>query len=452
MRVNDLGIALVSREYPPFFGGGIGTYARWVVPALASAGVRVHVVTEAHDATHPRVELEGMVTVHRVPVSTGRGGWTSAAARFSINAGRVVANLTRRGAIDVAEFAECEAAGAATLLMRGAGRAIPTVVHLHTPSELLYELRSLSVRRLDASLGAYFEGERLAIRLADVVCAPSHFIARWAESHYSLSDTPTVIPYALGPVDAPPPPARQPVVLYAGRIEPRKGVESLILAWKHVIARHPGARLRLAGADTAGAPDGGSLKAYLLSLLDDTQRRTVQFLGRLRPEELAAEYAGASVCVVPSLWENFPNTCIEALTNARPVVVSDNGGMSEMFEGTDAGLVFRAGEPLALADALAGLLSEPAERLADRGRAGRARVLSVCDPARVARLRVEMYMRAIERAATTGGQEGRTAGVLSEWKRCEDLLRGRTDTLSMPVIDGPIARWIELSGATGGAR
>ncbi len=445
-----LRLALVSREYPPFFGGGIGTYARWIVPALAAAGVRVHVITEVRDEACPRVELHGNVTVHRVRHSMGRGGWTSSAARFAINAGRRVSELAGRGEIDVAEFAECEGAAAAMLLMRGKGAPVPTLVHLHTPSELLFGLRSLSVRALDPSLGAYIQGERLAIRLADRVGAPSRFIALWALEHYALGELPAVIPYAIGPLDdAPPPSAREKNVLYVGRIEPRKGVESLVRAWQRVIRSHPDARLRLAGADTAGAPDGGSLKAFLLSQLNESERATVQFTGRLRPEDLTDEYAWSSVCVVPSLWENFPNTCIEALTHARPVVVSDKGGMAEMFEGTSAGEVFSAGEPESLAGALIAMLNESPKTRAARGRAGRERISHVCDPAAVAHARIDLYRDTIRRCRERAGCSG--AGVQAEWKRCEDLLQGDVGTMAMPPLGGAIARWITPARPLNGA-
>ena len=112
--------------------------------------------------------------------------------------------------------------------------------------------------------------------------------------------------------------------------------------------RLAGTTLLLAGADTSGAPDGGSLQSYLVSLLTPAERGSVRFLGRLRPEALGEEYAGAAVCVVPSLWENYPNTCIEAMLHARPVVVSDNGGMAEMIGETEAGLVCRAWDPVTL--------------------------------------------------------------------------------------------------------
>lgn len=445
-------IALVSREYPPFYGGGIGTYARWIVPALTDAGAHVHVITEAHDQTHPRVEFHGPVTVHRLTMPMGRGGWTSAAARFSIHAARTVARLASRGEIELAEFAEFDGAAAALLLLRSTlPVGVPaTVVHMHTPSEVLFELRSLSTKPLDESLAASFLMERLAIRLSDRVCAPSRFIADWALNHYQLTERPAVIPYAIAPAPPSPPARGGKHVLFVGRIEPRKGVEPLAIAWKRVLQDHPDAKLRLAGADTSGAPGGGSLKSFICEMLSPDEQRSVEFLGRLRPESLTEQYADAAVCVVPSLWENYPNTCIEAMVHARPVVVTDNGGMSEMIGETDAGLVCRAGDPNSLAAAISRLLSEPFDVRSRRGAMGRERILHLCDPARIAAARIEMYRDAIDRAGPGRAASRSPVGLLTEWKRCESLLGADLSTLALPRFQDDIARWISLDRSEAG--
>ena len=433
-------IALVSREYPPFFGGGIGTYARWIVPALNDAGIRVHVITESHDRTQPRVEIAGLTTIHRVPLAIGRAGWTSAAARFSIAAGRKLTELHRRRAIDIAECAECEAAACAPLLLRPRTDRLPLIVQLHTPSELLFALRSLSSTRLDTALATYILAERFALRLADAILAPSAFIADWATRHYALPQRPTVIPYATGPLPPPPDPSdAQPFnLLYVGRIEPRKGVESLIYAWRGVIAYEPRARLRLAGADTSGAPDGGSMKAWLREMLGDAAT-TVTFLGRLGPDALRDEYARAALCVIPSLWENFPNTCIEAMSHARPVLVGDAGGMREMIGDTHAGRTFTSGDPDRLRDRLLEMLTEGHAALIARGRVARQRIEALCNPATIARQRLAHFQ------AVIAGDCRATrcpAALLELWRTAERIARGDSD-LDLPVVNDAVERWVE---------
>ncbi|MBL4698499.1 MAG: glycosyltransferase family 4 protein [Phycisphaerales bacterium] len=447
MKGKPLSVALVSREYPPFFGGGIGTYARWIVPALTHAGVRVHVITEAYDKTHARTEVDGLTTVHRVQMGIGRGGWTNAASRFSINAGRKVAQLWRTGQIDVAEFAECEGAGLATMMMRDPSNRIPTIVQLHTPSEQFFALRSLSSRTLDASLATYFQNERLAMRLADAILAPSQFIADRTHEHYGFDVAPTVIPYATGALAAPPVPAdedRGLRVIYAGRIEPRKGVESLIKAWSGVIKRHPSARLFLAGADTSGAPDGGSMRAYLPELLDEQSRGSVKFLGRLSAEALRDQYARAHLSVIPSLWENFPNVCIESMSSARAVLVGDAGGMREMIGTTRAGLTFASGDELELCEKMCALLDEGAGLLAQRGQEARERIEHMCDPARVAGLRIEHFRSVIESC-----KERRTmnADALRDaWVGLERVVEFGASEIDLPALDVGVRRWVEREG------
>ncbi len=442
-------IALVSREYPPFFGGGIGTYARNIAPALAAAGCDVHVITQAYDETHPRVECNGRLTVHRAPLAGDPAGWTAAVMRFSAFAGRLVADLAARGEIDVAEFAECEGAGAVTTLLEAAAcgarrsKPIPTVVHLHTPTEQLFALRSIFDKAVSPPLAAYFLAERASMLSADLLCAPSAFIADWAQRHYELAERPIVIPYAIDRLpDMPPPPATKRV-LYVGRIEPRKGVEPLILAWMRIAAQRPGWTLRLIGADTSTSDLGRSFRGRLQSLLTPQAAGTVEFVDALPPAMLAREYAQAAVCVVPSLWENFPNTCIESMSFARPVVASDEGGMAEMIGQTEAGVVFRSGDPDDLARVMSALLAEPAEALRRRGETGRKRIGEMCDHERVVQARLRLYETAIERAAARqsllpAAREAR----LTLWRRMQSAAAGRLEGLGLPALSPRLARWL----------
>lgn len=444
MSTRPLRIALVSREYPPFFGGGIGTYARWIVPALVQAGVRVHVVTQSYDKTHSRIETDGLTTVHRVPLPPGGSNWTNATARFSVNAAKVLARLWRTDQIDVAEFAECEAAGFASLLVANQDRPLPTIVQLHTPSEQLLVLRSLASRTLDHKLTTYFHAERLAMRLAHGILAPSQFIADWAHGHYALDRCPSVIPYATGPLPPapPPPPTDQPMrVLYAGRIEPRKGVESMIRAWSAVARQHPDAKLYLAGADTSGAPDGGSMRAYLQELIDDTNSPGVEFLGKLSPETLKEHCAQANICIIPSLWENFPNTCIESMSSARAVLVGGSGGMREMIGNTRAGLTFVAGDESDLASKLISMLNEGAHSLAERGLLARTRIEYMCDPVRIAQLRIEHYKQIIDHTPTQS--RSKTHALMNIWKGFEHTSHGGSPKINLPTLDPMVKDWVE---------
>lgn len=395
-------VAFVSREYPPFFGGGIGTYAARMVPALVDAGTDVHVITAAHDRSEPRFSVRDGAAIHRLPVAPSGGDWTPAMLRFGVQASRLVLRLARTAGVRAAEFPECEAAGLPLSLAAIAGRApVGVIAHLHTPSEVLDALGSLNRGPGAQGRRAATVADRWAVTLADMVCSPSRFLAEWAHREYRLPEMPEVIPYALErrAPSAPPLPAGRRV-LYVGRIEARKGVDVLVRAWAEIVRDRPDAQLRLVGADTTGPGGRSSMRAMLERMLPTSARRTVRFMGPVDPAQLREQYAWSSVCVVPSLWENFPNVCIDAMLHARPVVVSDRGGMREMIGATRAGAVFATGDAGQCAAALSSMLDASDAERAARGREARARILEMCAPSDIAERRVALYAEAAKRAAS----------------------------------------------------
>ena len=64
------------------------------------------------------------------------------------------------------------------------------------------------------------------------------------------------------------------------------------------------------------------------------------------------EYAKVAVCVFPSIWENFPNVCLEAMSAGRGIAASWNGGMAEMLDAGHCGLPFPPNSPQRLAQAV----------------------------------------------------------------------------------------------------
>lgn len=437
-------IALVSREFPPVFGGGIGTAMAHTASALVAAGHTVHVVTMGGEGTSNPVD--GLF-VHRVPESVQGADWWSSRADFAVRAARTVESLARESAIDVAEFPECEAPALVHCIAQTTdGPRVPTVVQLHTPTEVLFALRSAAYDHPCPSLWNAIAAERACIGLADAVYAPSQCIAMWAAEWWNLAEAPPVVPYPHAPHL--PSPASIPsdaprVVLYAGRLEPRKGVVPLALAWNTVAERHPDAVLMLAGADTSHAVTAGSVRRRMQELLTPRAARAVVFGGAVPPVELAALMDRASACVVPSLWENFPNVAIEAMIHARPLVVSDRGGMTEMLGGCGAGIVFRAGDPESLARALSTLLGESLDALTRRGIAGRQAIERLCDPIGTTSARISVYRAAIARAGSR--DSGSRAHWLYEAHRAlhATLHDGEPHTpRSIPDFGAEVSQWV----------
>ena len=150
-------------------------------------------------------------------------------------------------------------------------------------------------------------------------------------------------------------------VVFAGRQEPRKGLQVLLRAWPE-IRRRTGLRLTIAGAD----PLAVRLLLTRLRVSDDG----IDVVGFLSQDELTATLLSAKALVAPSLGqESFGMVLTRAFACALPAVASDIPGYREVLD-PSASVAVAAGDPAALATAIKGLVSdEPArERMGEAAR------------------------------------------------------------------------------------
>ena len=125
-------------------------------------------------------------------------------------------------------------------------------------------------------------------------------------------------------------------LLYVGRLEPEKGLKVLLTAMVGIRRVLPEVRLTLIG--------GGSLLDELRGLADRLRLgASVRFLAKLPRTEIAAHYASATLCILPSIWsENSPLVAYECLRSGLPIVGSRLGGIPELVDG--CGDTFSAGD------------------------------------------------------------------------------------------------------------
>ena len=79
------------------------------------------------------------------------------------------------------------------------------------------------------------------------------------------------------------------------------------------------------------------------------------------------------MCVFPSVWENFPYVCLEAMAAGRGVIASSGGGMAEIIDDGRTGRLVEPRDPRGLADAMLEMLADPAGRIA-MGKKARAHI------------------------------------------------------------------------------
>jgi glycosyltransferase involved in cell wall biosynthesis len=391
---------ILCREYPPapYPAGGIGTYASHIARLLADAGETVHLIAQRWDgAPEPLIRsCEGRLTIHRIPLdepvwSAEAGSEESEILRalaastcpsqvFSWQAARYAERLIEQEGIDVMEAQEWEAPLYYLQLRRGLGlgpdRQPPCIVHLHSPTQMIFEHNEWDKTLVDYLPLRQFE--EFTIRAADSLVCPSYYLARGVATLFDLEPgSVTVVRYPMGETPAL---ARTPeawardAICYVGRLELRKGVVEWIDAAIQVAATNHSVSFDFFGSDTPlDGGSGESVRAFLMRRIPRALRRRFHFHGSQPREQLLQSLSTFSIAVVPSRWENLPYTCIEAMATGLPVLVSPNGGMAELIADGKNGWVARDGSADGLAEALTRALSVlPAERAAMGARATEA--------------------------------------------------------------------------------
>ena len=172
---------------------------------------------------------------------------------------------------------------------------------------------------------------------------------RWLPGDYDVVPNGVLIPAEAEPG------GREHRIVFAGRQEPRKGLQILLRAWEDIRAR-TGARLRLIGADP--------LAVRLLLTRERVSDDGIDVLGFLDQDAFTAELLSAKALAAPSLGgESFGMVLTRAFACATPVVASDISGYREVMT-PEAGVLVPPGNPRALADALVGLLEDEPRRSA----------------------------------------------------------------------------------------
>ncbi|MFC2020553.1 glycosyltransferase [Chloroflexota bacterium] len=145
------------------------------------------------------------------------------------------------------------------------------------------------------------------------------------------------------------------IALFAGRIEPLKGIEQLIKAIPF-LQNSQSSRLVIIGGDENSQPEVERLKRLSRELhIEDS----VTFFGSIKQERLPYFYSAADVCVIPSYYESFGLVALESLACGTPVVANDVGDFRDIIRQGETGYVITDNEPRCLAEKIDLLLSRP---------------------------------------------------------------------------------------------
>ncbi|OQP50820.1 hypothetical protein A4H97_03065 [Niastella yeongjuensis] len=392
-------IAYVSFEYPPDTAlGGIATYIRQVAAMMQRRGHHVEVFCASPNRTVTEI-IEG-VTVQRINC-TKRDVFPEA----------IVPLFSERHAainFDVIESPEYSGDG---YYIKKQFPSLPLVVKLHTPSFFIHEMSNFYVPALSKvryMMGGLIRGkmnkpfwkwvkkeedrEYLITKLADQIHTPSISLGdivseRWNIQRQNISNVP--YPFLPNPKFLAIPSVNRGTVFgFIGRLEVRKGMIVLTEAAKTILKEVPHSRFLIVGKSLPSHLPGISMKDYVMQQLQQFATR-VEFK-EATPDEIPGILSTIDVCVYPSIWENFPNVCLEAMSAARAIVGSLKGGMKDMLEEPEAGLLIDPLKPGEIADAVIRLLNNK-ELAVQLGEAARNKILSAYNSETIGSLMENKY-------------------------------------------------------------
>lgn len=381
-------ICMVTTFYPPYHFGGDGVFIQRLSNGLAQRGHDVEVVHCADSFHILRLPLlksrpdHPAITVHTLkspfgffsPLATQQTG-------FPFFKAKQLRQIFSRG-FDVIHYHNISLVGGPAVLGFGEG------IKLYSPHEYWLVCRNHNLFRNNSSicserqcfrcdlihrrpppLWRYTNMLESSLRHVDAFLASTRFVIRMHQQlglhnlpffhlpHFAPKET------CLSHQDAEstalhgriPGMGSKPYFLYVGRLEPFKGIESLL----PIFRRWSRASLLIAGS--------GSQERELRRRAHGAGN--VVFLGHMESAELAGLYRGAISLIIPSVCHEMSAlVSLEAMAHGTPVISRSVGGMTELVEETKGGVVYETDDELV--PLLDRMLDDPAYRrqLSENGR------------------------------------------------------------------------------------
>lgn len=246
---------------------------------------------------------------------------------------------------------------------------IPIVHMYHT----LGVMKQRVARQSEEIEGQYrLDGEREVLNIADRIIAatPAEYAQlQWLYS--AITDKIVVIPPGVDisrfyPI--PPDEAKefigvnpcQKVLLFVGRIEPLKGIDTLMKAVALLREQGLNVCLSIIGGDPDINPEVQTTEMLRLKAIREEIGLSdqVAFLGKRAQDTLPYYYSAAEAVVVPSHYESFGMVALEAMACGTPVVASQVGGLAFLVKDGETGYTVPVNKPDLLAEKLSLLLSD----------------------------------------------------------------------------------------------
>ncbi|MCL5428752.1 MAG: glycosyltransferase [Chloroflexi bacterium] len=350
--------------------GGMNVYVRELSAQLARRGQRVDVFTRSQEQGHQAI-VEGARLI-LLPAGPRRDLEKNELEAFIPEFAQQILDFAKKESLryDLIH-AHYWMSGLVGRQLKAAW-AVPMVVMFHT----LGLVKNRIVVLGDRESAVRIRGERRALASADMVVAATPAERADLQWLYELrSEKAAVIPPGVDleqfrPMDKTAAraalrlPKDDHQVLFVGRIEALKGIDTLIRAVHLMVRTNAWSskpfRVQIIGGDVEESLEQlGSEMARLRKLTSELGlEEHVQFLGSRRQRELPTHYAAADVVAMPSYSESFGMVALEAMACGRPVLASRVGGLAYLVQDGITGFHVQEGNAEEMAARLAEMLGD----------------------------------------------------------------------------------------------
>lgn len=400
----------VLPEFPPDFGGGIATVYGRLLPRLAADGHRITVVLASRERLdQPGYRWQGVevVPLQRPQLAQAQEelkGWRHHAFlhHFLPLAWAAWHQAQELGPFDLVEVTDWALLFIPWLVQQ---RPQPVVVSLHGSCGQVDWHGNPAARSGEGQLVRLLEAAILP--LADAVIANSNLNAEFWWQQCGVR--PQVIPPLVGGLaesDSAPAPSdsswrglRSDRAVVVGRLQNWKGPAVLCRALRLL----PGQQVDWIGQDTAWEESTISTADHLRRMFPDVVDHQLHLLGKLPPDQVRARISQAAFLCVPSLFDVFNMTVVEAMSARTPVICSRQAGAAMLIQHRQSGFLFDPDEPLQLAQAIRDLQAFSSAQKAGLCRSAMKQVTSTCEATIVVRETTDVYLQSIQNWQPRGG-------------------------------------------------
>jgi glycosyltransferase involved in cell wall biosynthesis len=358
MRIGFLTTEFITEQT---FAGGLSNYLYRVGRLLIERGHEVHVVTHSR---HSDSLLKDGIVVHRIAsgqwrrtmnrLSFGRMPVTSLSLDFSYRAFHYLQRLQASAPFDILQFPNLHGCG----LFASFFLPVPYVLRVSSYAPTWNQLQG---RRgiLDYRLIELLE--RIQLRRAPHIFAPSFRLSRLLREELNI-DRVQVIPTPFfvetrefdRSVCAKKVGGEPYLLFFAGRLAAHKGPQILAKALPAILAKHSDLNAVFVGWDKPF--EGQSMRSHIQGVCKKYRSRLV-FLDPMPHSQLYPLIQGAEVVVLPSLIDNLPNACLEAMGLGAVVIGTSGSSFDEVITDGVSGFLVRIGDPAYLERVLFQVLS-----------------------------------------------------------------------------------------------